>query len=645
MGILSMDDSQFHAALRRADRATDQWSRSVGRMLTGGVVAGFAAATAASVAFGVALKKSIDAAAGLQSMNAEFETMLGSATKARNLVAQINKLAALTPYGTSGLTGTVKTMMAFGVESEKAIDFTRMLGDIAGSSQQRLDSLGLAFSQAFATGRLMGQDLLQMINAGFNPLQEMSRTTGRPVGELKKEMEAGKITIDMVIAAFKSATSAGGRFFGNMERQSKTWNGMLATLEDNWQMFLAAFGAPVIDKLSPVLAGWIEKLDDLNSMAPELGQALVDDISAVFEDQSIAGAMAEMGGKLVRVMAAAAMSMGDIIAASLTNAFEEPIARFQARIEEVATLFQTLFSKDEADKAMKEAARLESLAGTRRSELEMIESRKPGSGSKFLGISNEFSEEDYLEARARKLKEIADIEAKRNAAFDRANALGGSAAFDALVESREERVARIKAEGVRTGFGEGLTAEERVQQAMDRIWKATERTFPKVAEVVEEQMERISKEAEFRRQNPFITTVEQLGSEGAANSWDDLGSGWDRSGGLESQPTIARGLEAMHAAREARGGVQGAQFNDGNGSRIDALRNGGGRILAASESLLLQPSRVVGGVRRRGETREEMRERLYGKDKGSEKTGIDKSNEILERIESSMTSLEQTWKS
>ena len=65
-----------------------------------------------------------------------------------------------------------------------------------------------------ASGRLMGQDLLQMINAGFNPLSEISRKTGKSIGVLKEEMEKGKISAEMVTQAFYSATQAGGQFHG-----------------------------------------------------------------------------------------------------------------------------------------------------------------------------------------------------------------------------------------------------------------------------------------------------------------------------------------------------------------------------------------------------------------------------------------------
>jgi phage-related protein len=79
----------------------------------------------------------------------------------------------------------------------------------------------------------MGQDLLQMINQGFNPLTIISQKTGRSMKDLKKDMEDGKITVEMVKDAFKTATSEGGLFYKGMDRGAKTLSGTFSTLMDN----------------------------------------------------------------------------------------------------------------------------------------------------------------------------------------------------------------------------------------------------------------------------------------------------------------------------------------------------------------------------------------------------------------------------
>ena len=83
--------------------------------------------------------------------------------------------------------------MSFGLQSEKVVPTLKMLGDIAGADQNKLNGLALVFGQIQSTGRLMGQDLLQLINQGFNPLTEISKQTGMSVADLKKAMAANGI--------------------------------------------------------------------------------------------------------------------------------------------------------------------------------------------------------------------------------------------------------------------------------------------------------------------------------------------------------------------------------------------------------------------------------------------------------------------
>lgn len=209
---------------------------------------------------------SVKRAANLESMNAEFEVMLGNAEAARYLVQQINQFAAVTPFETAGLVGNVKLMMAFGQSANQAMAAVKMLGDVAGADQERLNRLALAYAQVFAAGKMQGQDLLQFINAGFNPLQELSKSTGKSMGTLRKEMEKGLITAEMVQEAFARATGEGGRFFGNMEKQSTTLNGLWATMMDNLKMTSAELGGEMVPFIKAVLVAFIE-------LTPAIGDA------------------------------------------------------------------------------------------------------------------------------------------------------------------------------------------------------------------------------------------------------------------------------------------------------------------------------------------------------------------------------------
>ena len=82
-----------------------------------------------------------------------------------------------------------------------------------------------------------------MVNAGFNPLEEISRKTGKSIGELKNEMSSGAISSKMVQDAFISATSAGGKFFGMADEGSKTLNGQISMLQESFDNMFNEIGS------------------------------------------------------------------------------------------------------------------------------------------------------------------------------------------------------------------------------------------------------------------------------------------------------------------------------------------------------------------------------------------------------------------
>lgn len=176
----------------------------------------------------------IEAAMSMESLNAQFTVMAGSAERASQLIQEISDFAKATPFSKMGLADAGKTLMAFGMQAENVVPTLKMLGDVAGADQNKLKGLALVFGQIQSTGRLMGQDLLQLINQGFNPLTVLSKQTGLSMKDLKDAMEKGAISADMVTAAFRIATSEGGMFYQNLLKQSETLAGRLSTLKDNF---------------------------------------------------------------------------------------------------------------------------------------------------------------------------------------------------------------------------------------------------------------------------------------------------------------------------------------------------------------------------------------------------------------------------
>ena len=167
----------------------------------------------------------------IEQSEAALTSFLGSKEKADQMMESFKEMAATTPIDLETLSSSTQTMLGFGVSAETAGKMMHVLGDISGGNTQKFQSLSLAFSQMSSAGHLMGQDLLQMINAGFNPLEEISRQTGKSIAELREEMSKGAISSQQVTEAFISATEEGGRFHGMLKAQSQGLAGSFAKLK------------------------------------------------------------------------------------------------------------------------------------------------------------------------------------------------------------------------------------------------------------------------------------------------------------------------------------------------------------------------------------------------------------------------------
>lgn len=230
-------DDSFRGMTRTAEQEGDKIDAVMKKL--GGAIAGYFSFQAATQF----AKSIVDVRSQIESLEISFRTLLGSEQAAAKLFGDIREYAVSTPLQLGDLAGAAQTLLAFNVQADKIMPTLRAIGDISMGDSQELQSLTLAFAQATSAGKLMGQDLLQMINAGFNPLGEISRKTGKSIGELKKEMSNGAISAEMLADAFMSAASEGGKFYGMLDKQSKGIAGSLSNLKGAFDDMLNELGS------------------------------------------------------------------------------------------------------------------------------------------------------------------------------------------------------------------------------------------------------------------------------------------------------------------------------------------------------------------------------------------------------------------
>lgn len=191
--------------------------------------------------------KSIQEAFQFETAIANFKTLTGSIETAHKHLKELREFAASNPLELKDVSKASKTLLSFGLSIDDVMPSLKMLGDISLGQAERFDRLALAFGQVKAAGRLMGQDLLQMINQGFNPLTIISQETGKSMKELKDLMSEGKISFEMVAEAMRIATSEGGLFHDALKNASETGEGMIAKLKDSWTEAVRTFGEAFSD--------------------------------------------------------------------------------------------------------------------------------------------------------------------------------------------------------------------------------------------------------------------------------------------------------------------------------------------------------------------------------------------------------------
>jgi len=273
---------------------------------------------------GTAMVKS---AADMEAAQMQLSTLLGSEEKGAKMFDEIKTMAAKTPFGTKDLIQASNTMLGFGINADKILPYMQQLGDISGGNAERFQSLALAFSQVSSAGKLQGQDLMQMINAGFNPLEAMAKRTGKSIGQLKEEMSKGKITIQMVTQAMEDATSEGGRFYKMMDKQSKTALGQLSTLLDDLNMTLAEFGKIII----PYCIKGLQKLSAALQWFKELSPAAKKTIL-------ILAGLAAAVGPLISILGSLTSAIGAVVVACSVLAAHPVVAAIAAAIAAIIAI-------------------------------------------------------------------------------------------------------------------------------------------------------------------------------------------------------------------------------------------------------------------------------------------------------------------
>lgn len=248
-------------------------------------VGGVASALAGLIGYGAKFN------AEIEQYQTSFEVMTGSAEEASKLVEDLKKMGAETPFELSDLAQTTQLLMNYGFTAEEAKNRLKMLGDISQGSAEKMNRIAMAYGQMSSAGKVSLEDVKQMIEAGFNPLQEISDSTGESMASLYDRISKGTISVDEITASMQRSTAEGGKYFQSMEKQSKTVNGQISTLQDNFKNLAGSLSGGFSDSLATkILPGINNSLQELNvafeeggieGFADKLGEELANGVTVI----------------------------------------------------------------------------------------------------------------------------------------------------------------------------------------------------------------------------------------------------------------------------------------------------------------------------------------------------------------------------
>lgn len=178
------------------------------------------------------ISSGIDYQRQLEQYTTSFEVMTGSAEKAAEVTQRLQKIGAETPFELNDLANATQLLMNYGFTADDAVEKMTMLGDISQGNADKMNRIAMAYGQMSSAGKVQLEDIKQMIEAGFNPLQEISESTGESMASLYNRISKGTISIDEITAAMVRSTAEGGKYYKSMDAQSQTLAGRLSTLKD-----------------------------------------------------------------------------------------------------------------------------------------------------------------------------------------------------------------------------------------------------------------------------------------------------------------------------------------------------------------------------------------------------------------------------
>lgn len=262
-------------------------------------------------------KAAVDAAGRYQGLQISFETFLGSAEKAKTVLADLQEFSALTPFTGEEVQQAGKALLAFGIESDKLKGTLQQIGDISAGTGKNFNELAVIYGKARTAGVLYAEDINQLVEAGIPVIEEFAKQLETSPSNVKKLASEGKISFANLQQAFTDLTSEGGRFEGLTAKLSQSLPGRISTLKDNFEQLQRSVGEgllPVFETLVDIGSTLIEFFRNIGTFAKENQTSFRVIAAAVglFATQLFRARTAALSAQLATALIAAKQKLANI---------------------------------------------------------------------------------------------------------------------------------------------------------------------------------------------------------------------------------------------------------------------------------------------------------------------------------------------
>lgn len=281
----------------------------------------------------------VDYQKSMEYYTTSFTVMTGSADKASETVKKLADIGATTPFDMPQLADATSLLMNFGFSADDAVDSMMMLGDISQGNADKLDTIARAYGKMNSAQKVTLENINMMIDAGFNPLQEISEKTGESMQSLYDRISKGKMSVDEITESMKRSTAEGGKYFQSMDAQSQTLDGRLSTLSDTINSKLGEALQPILQKAADE---WIPNITNaIDNMDIDSVVSVIDEIVSGVGD--LFGFIMGNGDTIISLVAGIGTAMLTWNVASMINGVVTAVKAFQMA-NEGATVAQALLN-------------------------------------------------------------------------------------------------------------------------------------------------------------------------------------------------------------------------------------------------------------------------------------------------------------